>query len=211
MADYQDEFQNTYLKNISVMIVDDQPFVTQMLSQIIRVLGATDIRLFTDAGAAWMMYKKEPTDIVILDWEMQPMNGLQLTQMIRRNPDSPNVYVPIIMVTGHRGVGNVFQARDTGVTEYVIKPIVPKSLFSRIEAVIERPRRFVRVGEYFGPDRRRKSKEFVGTDKRGEQQNAAKKSAPADQAREMGQDEINNAFNPDDVPATGTPASDKTD
>lgn len=200
MDEYQDEFQSTYLKNVSVLIVDDQAFVTQMLSQVIRVLGATDIRLFTDAATAWTMYKKDPTDIVILDWEMQPMNGLQLTQMIRRSPDSPNVFVPIIMVTGHRGVGNVFQARDTGVTEYVIKPIVPKALFSRIEAVIERPRRFVRVGEYFGPDRRRKTKEFVGTDKRGEQQGAVKKSAPADQAREMAQDEINNAFNPDDVP-----------
>lgn len=188
------------------MIVDDQDFFTTMIRRVIKVIGASDVKTFTDGETAWKEYKLQPPDLVILDWEMRPMNGLQLTTLIRKSPESPNPFVPIIMVTAHREREHVFKARDTGVTEYVVKPIVPKALFSRIEAVIERPRRFVRVGDFFGPDRRRHKKTFDGEDRRGtdapgQAQAAAPKSD--EKTREMAQEEINNTFNPDDVPASG--------
>jgi len=111
--------------------------------------------------------------------------------------------VPIIMVTAYREKEHVFKARDAGVTEYVIKPVSPKSLFSRIEAVIERPRRFVKVGKFFGPDRRRHKKQFDGDDRRGKDNDQKPQMTPEEAAAakrvEMAQDEINDTFNPDDV------------
>ena len=178
------------------MIVDDQEFSVQMLREMVRVLGAEDIRTFTDVEKAWKDYKIRPADIVLTDWQMEPADGIKLTQLIRKHPDSPNTFVPIIMVTGFRERHQVFEARDAGVTEYVVKPLAPKSLFSRIEAVIERPRRFVRVGDFFGPDRRRHDPEFNGEDRRGK--GAPPKDAKAGK-KEMGQDEIDATFNPNDA------------
>ena len=181
------------------MIVDDQEFITKMLRQMIKVLGASDVNVFSNGEDAWNFFKKRPVDLIILDWQMVPMNGLMLTQLIRKSPESPNTFVPIIMVTAHREKEHVFKARDAGVTEYVIKPVAPKSLFSRIEAVIEKPRRFVRVGEFFGPDRRRHSKNFDGDDRRGQDKKPLSgEDAAKEQKRDMGQDEINRTFNPDD-------------
>lgn len=181
------------------MIVDDQNFATNMLRQMVKVLGAMEVSVFSNGEEAWTFYKTSPADLVILDWQMSPMSGLKLTQLIRKSPESPNTFVPIIMVTSYREREHVFRARDAGVTEYVIKPVAPKSLFSRIEAVIEKPRRFVRVGEFFGPDRRRHSKEFAGDDRRGKDE-ATKdtKGVDKDKHQDMGQDEINRTYNPNE-------------
>lgn len=187
------------------MVVDDQEFNAKILRQMLRVLGASDIRVFYNGEDAWEDFKKRPVDLVITDWQMKPMSGLKLTSLIRKSPDSPNTFVPIILVTAYREREHVFKARDAGVTEYVIKPVSPKGLFSRVEAVIERPRRFVRIGEFFGPDRRRHNKEFDGSDRRGQEKpNVKPKIDPAVAAaarkREMGQEEINNTFNPNEAP-----------
>ncbi len=143
---------------------------------------------------------------------MQPLTGIELTKRIRTSPDSTNVFVPIIMITAFREREHVFKARDAGVTEYVVKPVSPKSLFSRIDAVIERPRQFVRVGEFFGPDRRRQNKGYSGDERRG-QDKPDEKSPSADTAgkpREMGQDKINTTFNPDDKPEPSSSGSKDT-
>ena len=72
------------------------------------------------------------------------------------------------MITAFREREHIFKVRDAGVTEYAVKPVSPKSLFSRIDAVIERPRQFIRVGEFFSPDRRRQKKGYSGDERRGQ-------------------------------------------
>ena len=57
-------------------------------------------------------------------------------------------------------------ARDAGVNEFVVKPFSAQGLFTRIQAVIEKPRPFVKVSGYFGPDRRRRRRPFEGEERR---------------------------------------------
>lgn len=181
-----------YLKEISFLIVEDQEFLRKLVRQVLDVFGAERI---TEAGSgeqAWKVFKETPTDVVLLDWKMPGLDGVELTKMIRKDPDSPNPYVPIIMMTAANRRRDVFTARDAGVTEYIVKPVSAKAIISRIEAAIERPRRFVKVGDYFGPDRRRQAKPFQGEDRRGVHETAA--HAPE---KEMAQAEINALFNPD--------------
>jgi DNA-binding response OmpR family regulator len=64
--------------------------------------------------------------------------------------------LPIIMMTGHSEKSRVVEARDAGVTEFVAKPLTAKAVLERIQAVIYRPRPFVRTATYFGPGRRRR-------------------------------------------------------
>ncbi|MGB1875916.1 MAG: response regulator, partial [Rhodospirillaceae bacterium] len=69
-----------------------------------------------------------------------------------------------IMLTGFSERGRIVSARDSGINEYLLKPVSPRSLYSLIRAIIEQPCRFVKTKAYFGPDRRRGSEIFYGPD-----------------------------------------------
>jgi DNA-binding response OmpR family regulator len=84
------------------------------------------------------------------------MDGLTFTKKVRTDPNSPNPYVPIIMLTGHTETARVMEARDAGINMFLAKPISVKALSERLALMIDNPARFVRTPTYFGPDRRRK-------------------------------------------------------
>lgn len=188
-----------YLKNIKFLIVDDHAFTRRMLVQVMRSLGALDVRSAENGEDAWQAVMNGMPDIVLLDWAMSPMDGVAFTKRMRKGKDSPNVHLPIIMMTAFADRQHVMMARDAGVNEYLIKPFSTRDMFSRIRAVIERPRAFVRVGDFFGPDRRRKEKKFEGGDKRGGKVAAAAKP----QVGDMKQADVDALFNPDGPEAKG--------
>lgn len=187
------------------MVVDDQSSIRSMLRQILRVLGCVNLIEFDNAEEAWEYAKSKPIDLALIDWEMKPMSGINLIRKIRNDPASLNTFLPIIMVTGHSETCNIIRARDAGVTEYLVKPISAKTLLNRINNVIEHPRRFVRVGEYFGPDRRRRDAD-VDNDRRGAEAPTETLGGKPSKPREMSQDEVNTLMNPDSVPL---PAAEK--
>jgi len=198
-----------YLESVRILVVEDNAFARRIVMELLKYLGATNVAVAKDGEEAWREIKKEMPDIVLLDWEMTPVDGLRFLRRVRHDPACPNPYLPIIMVTGYADRWHVFGARDGGVNEYVIKPVSAKALLDRIQAVIERPRRFVRIGEFFGPDRRRKEKLFLGPDKRGLEEKPAAPAIPA--TAEMRQEEINALFNPDDEPASSAAPSNQND
>jgi len=145
-----------YLQQISILIVDDQDFIRSILRQMLGVLGAKDMHDALDGEEAWEVASSVTPDLIIADWEMKPVNGIDFALRIRNDKDSPNPYIPIIMMTGHSDMKHVIAARDAGINEFVTKPIAAKALFDRIVNVIEKPRNFIRADIYFGPDRRRR-------------------------------------------------------
>ena len=107
---------------------------------------------------------------------MQPVDGLAFIKWIRTSTASPCPYVPIVMITGHATKRSLDEARMAGVTEFLAKPLNARGVMHRLNEVISNPRPFVRVGEYFGPCRRRRiDHEFSGQERRG-----ADHDAPAD-------------------------------
>ena len=70
-------------------------------------------------------------------------------------------------MTAHGEPAKVYEARDAGMTEYLTKPISGKRLYQRISSIVKSNRNFVRASEFFGPDRRRRVKEFDGGNRRG--------------------------------------------
>lgn len=143
------------LKSINVLLVDDNQHMRTITSAILQSAGVRSIRETSDGAAALDMVRDFPVDLAIVDFNMFPLDGVEFTRLIRNSPDSANPYLPIIMMTGHSEKSRVVEARDAGVTEFVVKPITAKAVFDRIQAVIMKPRPFVRTGDYFGPDRRR--------------------------------------------------------
>lgn len=134
---------------------------------LLLTFGVGEVLSTRNGEEGFKIFCKENPDIVLADWMMQPMDGISLTRRIRNDPASPNQYVPIILMTGFSEKKRVLQARDSGVTEFLVKPFTARDLYKRVAQIIERPRQFVRSEDFFGPDRRRKSDpEYNGTLKR---------------------------------------------
>jgi two-component system, chemotaxis family, chemotaxis protein CheY len=98
---------------------------------------------------------------------MGPGDGLWLVRAIRASPHQATAMMPIIVLTAHSTELMVARARDAGATEFVTKPFSVKSLVSRLDEAIFRPRPFIRTADYFGPDRRRrKADPYIGPERR---------------------------------------------
>jgi two-component system chemotaxis response regulator CheY len=143
------------LSALQVLLVDDNQHMRAIASAVLQSAGVKKVREAADGGAALEMLREHPIDLAIVDFNMFPLDGVEFTRLVRNSPDSPNPYLPIIMMTGHSERARVYEARDAGVTEFVVKPITAKAILDRIQAVIFRPRPFVKTEGYFGPDRRR--------------------------------------------------------
>jgi CheY-like chemotaxis protein len=131
-------------------------------------LGVGKIYFAADGERGFEIFQRDAPDIVFVDWDMGPVDGLTLTQRIRRYPLSVNRQVPIIMLTGYNATFRVEQARDSGATEFMTKPFTADAVAKRLAHVINSPRDFVKYSEFTGPDRRRrKEKDYTGEDRRG--------------------------------------------
>ncbi|AQR61731.1 two-component system response regulator [Brevundimonas sp. LM2] len=144
------------LQSLNVLLIDDNPHMRAITSAILQSAGIRRIREVSDGAMALEALRLHDVDLAIVDFNMFPLDGVAFTRLVRNSPDSTNPYLPIIMMTGHSEKSRVYEARDAGVTEFVVKPITAKAVFDRIQAVILRPRAFVKTDDYFGPDRRRK-------------------------------------------------------
>jgi two-component system, chemotaxis family, chemotaxis protein CheY len=159
---------------LKMLVVDDNAHMRKLVTTILQAFGVIQIQEAEAGLRAWTILREFNPDIVVLDWVMEGMSGLELVQMIRSDPQSPNPFVPVIMLTGHTSLDHVMQARDAGVNEFIAKPVSVKTMMSRLVSVIEHPRPFVRTSAYFGPCRRRRgAEEYRGPERRAETRQAA--------------------------------------
>lgn len=147
------------LSRLCILVVDDNPHMRRIVKEILRTLGVGAVKDASDGADALKTMRVIPVDIVIADLDMSPLDGLEFTRLVRTGKDSPNRYMPIIMLTAHTESFRVLQARDAGVNEFLAKPISVRRLYARLDAVIRRPRVFVQTRRFFGPDRRRRDTE----------------------------------------------------
>lgn len=145
-----------HFNNAKILVVDDMQPMLALTASLLKIFGFDDVILAHNAEEGYKKFVEHNPDLVITDWLMEPYDGTQLIHKIRNDAISPNKFVPIIMMTGYSHRIRVEQARDSGVTEFLVKPFRAKDLYSRIEMLIEKPRRFVDAQNFFGPDRRRK-------------------------------------------------------
>lgn len=142
---------------LRILVADDNTYARVLLIEILRALGVQHIVEAADGAEALQAMRDHPIDIVMTDLSMQPLDGIDFVRLLRNSPDSPNRMAPVIMVTGHSTVARIREARDAGVNEFVVKPLVARAVIERLHQAVEHPRPFVRSGDYFGPDRRRRN------------------------------------------------------
>jgi two-component system chemotaxis response regulator CheY len=144
------------LESLRVLLVDDNQHMRAIVMTVLLGMGVSQVRETRDGSEALATLREWPADLAIVDFQMFPLDGVEFTRLVRNASDSTNQYLPIIMMTGHSERSRVMEARDAGVTEFVVKPLTAKALVDRVQAVINHPRPFVRTASYFGPDRRRR-------------------------------------------------------
>lgn len=147
------------LAKINALVVDDNAHMIHIVRSMLLGFGLTRTYESRDAAEAFDIVRHEPIDLIIVDYQMPFLDGLEFTRMVRTGDDSRNPFVPIILLTAHTERSRILAARDAGVTEICAKPINAQQLWTKIAAVVNKPRPFVRSAGFFGPDRRRRTNE----------------------------------------------------
>lgn len=148
-----------HFEQIKILLVEDNKAMLNLVKSVLQSFGVGTIATALDGEEAFKIYCDLNPDLVIADWMMTPCDGITLSRKIRNDPKSPNQFVPIILMTGFSEKHRVINARDAGISEFLVKPFNARDLYKRIYQIIEKPRQFIRSEEFFGPDRRRKGVE----------------------------------------------------
>jgi len=152
---------------LNVLIVDDNRHMRMLIRNVVLALGVKDVEEAGDGSSALEVLQTFKADLVLSDLQMEPMDGLEFAKRLRSDPDNPYRLVPVIMITAYAEMETVANARDTGVTEFMAKPITAATLNKRIERVFKDPRHIVKASDFVGPDRRRmKKNELAGSNRR---------------------------------------------
>lgn len=144
------------LSGMSALVMEHSSFLLSAVSLICRSVGIRPVHETTGSADALAQLCELSPDFVITTCGADGSDGVGLCEAIRGGENSPNRFVPIIMMTSHSVKRVVERARDAGVTEVLAKPISAATLLDRVAYVIDHPRAFVQAPAYFGPDRRRR-------------------------------------------------------
>jgi CheY-like chemotaxis protein len=153
------------LNRLELLVVESDADVASTWRRLLATLRIKPPNIVTDTEQAWTLLKGAPQadgsvagmriDAVIVRWELAREDGLDLVTRLRRDPESPAPFLPAAIVTGVVTRERIRRALDAGVNEVLALPLAPKTVESRLREMVERPRKFIRDGGYFGPDRRR--------------------------------------------------------
>lgn len=162
------------LSAITVLIAEDNRHMRQVLRALLSGLGVNKVIEADNGAAAMRQFETEPVDVLITDWEMPELTGLELVRRIRDHAVSPDPDLPVIMLSGHASKCRVLEARDAGITEFLSKPMSASDLHRRLVDCFLRPHPVVHTQSFFGPDRRR----FIDPSHRGQERRSDPGSSP---------------------------------
>ena len=156
---------NEEITKRGVLVADHSQHMAALVSVMLRSLGRKDIREAYDATKAMSELKRRVFDVMIIDDDLNGMDGVAFTKKLRACTDCQNRYLPVIMMSAAPDAKRIAEARDSGVTEFLRKPFAANHLQTRLTSIEANPRGFIEAGEYKGPDRRRKIVD-VGAERR---------------------------------------------
>ena len=139
------------IQQLGVLVVDDNPFMRNVVRNLLHNIGVKKIFDAADGIDALEMIRSAAPDIVILDWEMPLLNGAELVRIVRSPGVFPFPDIPIIMLTGHGERWRIVEAVKLGVNEFLCKPVSAKALLDRMVSILLKPRESVQCGNYYGP------------------------------------------------------------
>ncbi|MAH05060.1 MAG: response regulator [Pseudomonadota bacterium] len=121
-------------KNMNILIVDDYKTMLRIIKNLLKQLGFNNVDEALDGSQALQTFQSKEYGLVISDWNMEPMSGIELLKEVRGG--SKNADVPFIMITAESKTENVIAAKQAGVSNYIVKPFNAETLKQKISSVI---------------------------------------------------------------------------
>ena len=149
------------LQKLNVLLIEKNEFMRGIMRQILREFHIRNVRDAADPDAGYARFREFPADLILADW-VPGLDGLKFLNKARNRTDSPNPFIPIIVVTANTELHDVYAALDAGMHDFLAKPISATRMYSRLCRVIERDRDFIRTRMFFSPDRRRRRNAPLG-------------------------------------------------
>lgn len=118
-----------------ILIVEDEPALVEILDYNLTAEGFTTLRA-TDGETALRIIREDRPDLVVLDWMLPELSGIDICRRVRATPGVQGV--PIIMLTARGEEADRLRGFDCGADDYMVKPFSPKELISRIRAILRR-------------------------------------------------------------------------
>lgn len=123
-------------KNMNVLIVDDYNTMLRIVKNLLKQLGFNNVDEASDGAEALEKVKGKNYGLIISDWNMEPMTGIEFLREVRGANDQPYQNTPFIMVTAESKTENVIEAKKAGVNNYIVKPFNAETLKTKMTAVL---------------------------------------------------------------------------
>ena len=120
--------------NIKVLVVDDFATMRRIIKNVLKQIGFTKILEADDGTSALEVLKENKVDLIISDWNMPQMTGLDLLKAVRGEKSTKNI--PFLMVTAEAQKDNVIQAVQAGVSNYLVKPFTADSIKTKLAQIL---------------------------------------------------------------------------
>lgn len=117
-------------ESLNVLVVDDMDSIRNLINTCLKELGIRNVFLAPNGSVAWNELQSTRIDIIICDWDMPKMSGLELLKLVRAS--KPHSQIPFLMLTGSTESEKVITAVEAGVSDYLSKPFLPKDLEYRV-------------------------------------------------------------------------------
>jgi two-component system chemotaxis response regulator CheY len=143
------------LQGLNILIVDSNSYMRRLTRTMLMNLGAKSVIEAADGLAALEQIRICDPDVMLLDWDMPVLNGMEVMHIVRSPGVFPRPNLPIIMLTNRAQRSAVCQALRAGVHEFLLKPTSPKALHDRLLSIVVNPRPMMRLGRFYVPQPRR--------------------------------------------------------
>ena len=121
-------------RNIPILIVDDYKTMLRIIRNLLRQLEFQNVEEASDGASALQALDQQDFALIISDWNLEPMTGLQLLREVRKSPRLK--HIPFIMITAESKTENVVAAKEAGVSNYIVKPFNAETLKAKLSSVL---------------------------------------------------------------------------
>ena len=141
--------------DLSALIVDESLYIRRIVRDMLQRTGIRRVQEAVDGAEALGRVAEGKPDLLILDWDLAILSGEEVIRLIRNAETSPAPTTPLILMMSRPQKDRVERAVRLGVNEVIAKPFSPKTLWSRLDEVINRPRPYETVKNMLRPKSRR--------------------------------------------------------
>lgn len=145
------------IQGLNILVVDDNAYMRRLTRMMLTNLGAKSVLEANDGLAALEAIRNSDPDVMLLDWDMPVLNGIEVLRIVRSPGVFPRPNLPVVLLTSRAQRSHVHEALRAGANEFLLTPTSPKALCDRLTSIMFKPRPMVSVGSHYVPEPRRAS------------------------------------------------------